>query len=88
MSGLHHDELRPRSLRYYTAERPQRLCRKADAIRCCRRHVCFTLESRHSPQEVTRLRAAALRLQTGPTSNKQLQLQYINGDSSSNDTSF
>jgi len=28
VSGLHHVELRPRSLRYYTTERPQRLCRK------------------------------------------------------------
>jgi hypothetical protein len=28
VSGLHHVELRPRSLRYCTTERPQRLCRK------------------------------------------------------------
>jgi hypothetical protein len=28
VSGLHHVELRPRSLRYYTTERPQRLYRK------------------------------------------------------------
>ena len=57
-------------------------------IRAAKSHVHFTPESGHSPHEVTRSRAAALRLQMGPTSNKGLQLRYINGDSSSNDTSF
>jgi hypothetical protein len=32
VSGLHHVELRPRSLRYHTTESPQRLCRKQTLI--------------------------------------------------------
>ena len=48
-------------------------------IRAAKSHVRFAPESGHSPHEVTRSRAAALRLQMGPTSNKGLQLRYING---------